>query len=138
MGRGTEGGRPENGGGGWFGSLVENVISLPLCQTRRGNKSWCDYKMCFIFISLFSLGRGMGSVALSSLCVMMLSSFSSGLCGGHHGQCVLQWLLWLSWNPLVALTTSSCAISGAHAVGASIVYPQTLIFLISVELWTLT
>lgn len=57
------------GEGFWFGSLDENVISLPLCQTERGNKSWCDYKMCFIFIPLLSVGQGMSCCgSKQSLC----------------------------------------------------------------------
>lgn len=44
-------------------------MSSCLCQTERGNKSWCDYKMRFIFISLFSLGWGMGCCgSKQSLC----------------------------------------------------------------------
>lgn len=107
-----------------------------LCARLKGEINPGVTTKCVLFLfHCFPWGVGMGSVVLSSLCVVILSSSSSGLCGGYHGQCVLLWLLWLSWNPPVALTTSSCAISGADAVGASIVYPQTLIF---VELWTLT
>lgn len=107
MGRELKVGLLNTGEGSWFGSLDENVILLPLCQTERGNKSWCDYKMRFILISLFSLGWETGCCgSKQSLCGD----------GGCHGQCVLLWLLWLSWNPPMALMTASGAISGASSI----------------------
>jgi hypothetical protein len=65
---------PNMGEGFWFGSVDGNVISLPLCQAERGNKSWGDNKMWFIFISLLSLGVGGGwaAVVLNSQCMVML------------------------------------------------------------------
>lgn len=54
------------GEGFWFGSVDENVIWLPLCQTERGNKSWGDYKMCFIFYFIAFLGGGQGMSSCGS------------------------------------------------------------------------
>lgn len=56
------------------------------------------------------------------------------LCGVQHGRCVLLCLLWLSWDPRVALMTGSWAISEDGTVDTSVLYPQAAILWISV-LW---
>lgn len=90
------------GEGFWFGGLDENVISLPLCQTERGNKSWSDYNMGFIFISLLSLGWGMGCCgSKQSVCGDAFMSLfraledamaSARFCGSFSCPGILRWL----------------------------------------------